>query len=56
MRRLCQLDRPAVIAFLAGDARGALERLHPFGEVVVVLAVPLPFQLGIEGLVGRALG
>ena len=56
MRRLRQLERPAVIALLARDPRSALERVQPLGKVVVVLAVALPFQLGVEGLVGRALG
>ncbi len=54
--RLHQLDRPDDAARLRKRAAGLGQRMGPFGEIVVILALALPFEIGIEGRIGRALG
>ena len=52
VRRLRQLYRPSDIGRISGDPAHTVERVHPLREVVVVLAVLVPFQTLIGRLVG----
>ena len=40
-----QFQRPAVITPVPGSPADLVEGLHPFGQIVEVLSVPVPFQL-----------
>jgi hypothetical protein len=53
--RLRQFQRPDVAGRLARDPAHAIEGVHPFGQVVVVLAIPLPLHPFVEGLSRPAL-
>ena len=55
MRGFSELDCPSAVVLVVRHATGALERAHPAGEVVVVLAVAIPLEVRIVGLARRAL-
>ena len=46
----CQFARPARIGRLAFDEGRSTERVHPLGQIVEVLAVPIPLQTLVEWL------
>ena len=56
MRGLGEFPRPDIELRLSRRTRQLVERMHPFGQVVEVLAVAVPLQPLVEGLVGPALG
>ena len=51
-----ELARPQIESRIPGDARHLIEGVHPLREVMEVLAVSIPFEIRVEGLVRRALG
>ena len=53
--RLRKLARPGVVAGLSGGARDLVEGVHPLGQVMKVLAVAIPLQAFVDGLLGTTL-
>ncbi|HEX6266084.1 MAG TPA: protein-L-isoaspartate(D-aspartate) O-methyltransferase [Burkholderiales bacterium] len=49
-----QVHCPAVVALVVGGRTCALQRVHPFGQVVVVLTIPIPFEVRVVRLVRLA--
>ena len=56
VRRVGELPRPDVEHRLPGRARDLIERVHPLGEVVKVLAVAVPLEPLVERIGRAALG
>jgi hypothetical protein len=52
---LGELPRPADVAWVTGDSADARQGVHPFGQIVEVLPIPVPFELLVERLAGSAL-
>ena len=50
MGRGCQFQRPDGIDMVAGDPADAVEGVHPLGQVMEVLTVPVPFRPLVGGL------
>ncbi len=54
MSRFRQFHGPATIFWITCDYADPFKSMHPFGQVMVVLPVPLPFQPVIKEIVGPA--
>ena len=54
MGRFCELHRPSGVSRVTGGLGHAVERVHPLGQVMVVLPVLVPLQTLIGRLVGPA--
>src|SRR6516165_2412 len=52
---LSQLDRPTRIGSIAGDEGRLAECVHPLGQIMEVLAVPIPLQTFVKWFTGIAL-
>ena len=54
--RSSQFQGPAVITAVPGSPADLVEGLHPFGQIMEVLSVPVPFQLLVVRLAYPTLG
>jgi len=55
MGSLCQFYRPPDIGRISGGLAHAIESMHPFGQVMVILPILIPFQTLIRRLIWLAL-
>jgi hypothetical protein len=51
---MSQLNCPAHIIVVASHKAGLAERMHPLGQIMEVLAIPIPFQPFIQRFIGVA--
>src|SRR2546423_1344639 len=50
-RRLRKLNGPARVCVVAGDQGGLAKRVKPLGQIMEILAIAIPLQALVEGLV-----
>jgi hypothetical protein len=52
MDRFGQLYRPSVVSEISSDGRDTVEGMHPLRQIMIVLAVPIPFQSFAKRIAG----